>query len=723
MKKSLLLLSIIATLSCVCEVFAQKPVYIYRNEGYISSFITEEIDSITYSRMDADSIMQSEYCMTEIHACDTTYRIPIASIDSISFVTPSTILKPGVFSIDEHLLTWVSGYDDLDIKLKASTPGNLLPKVGDTVVSVSESDSPLNGLFLGKVSEMTTEGDGITIKCTPVSFADGFERYYGSFIADGSAGNVPSRATDVPPGWGTWTPEPYKKDLLEDFASEEYKPIEDLAIDFKGSEMSFTVAPSFKYYGRVISNPPYETSIALSIIGDYRLTEKLSLGCNMEYDHDIELIDKSVKCGYVEIFFELGVYCRADVHVALDKEWDQYFRSVFHWEWAKDKEATVSPVNKFFHVRNEESGNYAIDGSLSTGFYAKIGPRFPKILDFDIAEINLRAEAGIGLKGEFIPLKTDTEDAKTSTEFYNKIKNEKIEAFCEFGLQGEAKLFGWSATTPPDLGSIPMKPQLTLNSVSTVPSFSNIGLTRNNDNSISVKADAKGYVGGNDLGFALSKDGKFAEEDYVYKWNNYKGPDASFNHVYSGKSPDGDYQVYPLIKWMGIEMIADVNGCNNDLHPHNVDLGLPSGTKWCCVNIGASNPTDFGEYYEGSTDKDIATEIMGAGYMTPTKKQFQELLDNTEQIRSTINGVDGFIFKAKNGNSIFLPAAAQLWMDDETSSWEINNKGTGAYWTKTRSDGNYIYFIEFNDEESKPFFGDRHQKNNRLTIRPIYVEP
>lgn len=28
-----------------------------------------------------------------------------------------------------------------------------------------------------------------------------------------------------------------------------------------------------------------------------------------------------------------------------------------------------------------------------------------------------------------------------------------------------------------------------------------------------------------------------------------------------------------------------------------VDLGLPSGLKWSTCNVGASSPSDFGEYY------------------------------------------------------------------------------------------------------------------------------
>lgn len=37
--------------------------------------------------------------------------------------------------------------------------------------------------------------------------------------------------------------------------------------------------------------------------------------------------------------------------------------------------------------------------------------------------------------------------------------------------------------------------------------------------------------------------------------------------------------------------------CPDNNHPHAIDLGLPSGTKWCCCNVGASTPEGYGGYY------------------------------------------------------------------------------------------------------------------------------
>ena len=32
--------------------------------------------------------------------------------------------------------------------------------------------------------------------------------------------------------------------------------------------------------------------------------------------------------------------------------------------------------------------------------------------------------------------------------------------------------------------------------------------------------------------------------------------------------------------------------CPNNKHPHMIDLGLPSGTKWACCNVGADTRRD-----------------------------------------------------------------------------------------------------------------------------------
>ena len=46
----------------------------------------------------------------------------------------------------------------------------------------------------------------------------------------------------------------------------------------------------------------------------------------------------------------------------------------------------------------------------------------------------------------------------------------------------------------------------------------------------------------------------------------------------------------------GGEIVSNTT-CPDGNHPHLIDLGLPSGTKWACCNIGAITPEGYGEYY------------------------------------------------------------------------------------------------------------------------------
>ena len=136
-----------------------------------------------------------------------------------------------------------------------------------------------------------------------------------------------------------------------------------------------------------------------------------------------------------------------------------------------------------------------------------------------------------------------------------------------------------------------------------------------------------------------------------------------------------------------------------------VDLGLPSGTLWATCNVGADTPEGYGDYfawgetqpkstytwsncqycigsnslnvkltkycsqseygYNGftddltmlSSDDDAATANLGAAWRMPTQAEWQELLNNTTHTWTTQNGVNGRLFTASNGNSLFLPAA------------------------------------------------------------------
>ena len=152
--------------------------------------------------------------------------------------------------------------------------------------------------------------------------------------------------------------------------------------------------------------------------------------------------------------------------------------------------------------------------------------------------------------------------------------------------------------------------------------------------------------------------------------------------------------------------------CPDDHHPHLIDLGLPSGTKWACCNVGADKPEAYGGYYawgeteeksyydwntyihcDGSfstfhdlgsdiagTQYDVAHVKWGGSWVMPSRDQNKELIENCNREWTTVNGVNGRKFTSKtNGGSIFLPAAGRRWIDD------LNYGGSdGYYWSSTQ---------------------------------------
>ena len=162
---------------------------------------------------------------------------------------------------------------------------------------------------------------------------------------------------------------------------------------------------------------------------------------------------------------------------------------------------------------------------------------------------------------------------------------------------------------------------------------------------------------------------------------------------------------------------------NFDLDHTYVDLGLPSGTLWATCNLGANLPEEYGDYfawgetqpkdnfswtnyqycmgsfntltkycnnpdigYNGFTDDlttllpedDAATANWGDDWCMPTDEEWQELYQNTTVTWTTRNGVNGRLFTASNGNSIFMPASGYCNESTPEATGII-----GDYWTSS----------------------------------------
>ena len=168
-----------------------------------------------------------------------------------------------------------------------------------------------------------------------------------------------------------------------------------------------------------------------------------------------------------------------------------------------------------------------------------------------------------------------------------------------------------------------------------------------------------------------------------------------------------------------------------------VDLGLPSGTFWATMNVGASKPSDCGLYFQwgdtqgytanqvgkdkqfnwkdykfsidgsysnfskyatnGATldlEDDAANANMGGDWHMPTDVQIYELINNTTANRTTLDGVSGITFTSIKDTSkfIFIPAAGDAW------DGSVQVSGGGGYvWSSMLdadnvNNGQYLVF-------------------------------
>ena len=221
----------------------------------------------------------------------------------------------------------------------------------------------------------------------------------------------------------------------------------------------------------------------------------------------------------------------------------------------------------------------------------------------------------------------------------------------------------------------------------------------------------------------------------------------------------GDEKSFITNDLCGEEVSGSYNG-----HDY-VDLGLASETMWATCNVGAQTPEGYGDYfawgeirpkevydwstyiyfcqdvgyshgldqftkycndstygYNGYVDNltvletidDAASANWGSGWCMPTVEQWRELYQNTTKIWTNKNGVNGYLFIASNGNSLFLPASGCYRQN------ELYEQGSrGHYWlsslyTQYPFHAWDIFFVS--DHFSENNLGNR---NEGQTVRPV----
>ena len=209
-----------------------------------------------------------------------------------------------------------------------------------------------------------------------------------------------------------------------------------------------------------------------------------------------------------------------------------------------------------------------------------------------------------------------------------------------------------------------------------------------------------------------------------------------------------------------LEIITNQNGVEilNNGHEY-VDLGLPSGTLWATMNVGAASPEDCGDYFawgeitgynsgkhifdwstykwcygtsktftkycssseygvvdnktELELEDDAARHNWGGDWRMPSKKQIEELISECFCLWTTQNGVQGYKITSKeNSNSIFLPAAGKI-----DGAYTINVGKYARYWSRSRRNNATGWVLETVTSSLSCNLGE--ERRYGLSVRPV----
>ena len=199
-----LVLTLLAALPAMAQT-ENAAFYIYQNDGRFNGFFYDQVQKISYSKLDTLGVEHEDYVSQEIITADSIYRIMLTAIDSVSFVQPEIKLNPNLRAMDDLGL---SAYFDhiyeegstVKLYFKSSLPTSLYPKEGEVLMGLDEAVYGHDGYF-GKVGSVAVEGSFVVCTMKPIdSWGDLFEQFITveqvGYYSDGTTASRMAGVTD-----------------------------------------------------------------------------------------------------------------------------------------------------------------------------------------------------------------------------------------------------------------------------------------------------------------------------------------------------------------------------------------------------------------------------------------------------------------------------------------------------------------------------------------------
>lgn len=546
---------------------AQNAYYFHFHDKGIQVFYTDMVDSMTVSKVDLDGIEHDDFVTQQVWMNDTVFNYALADIDSVSFVTPSTIYQPGVVKLEDGLENYVVSQDSLTIIFRTDTPSDLLPRKKDKLVYLRQTDLFPAG-FAGEVVEVVKENSGYKVDCTLASLSDIFVRYYST-----SNDNVQTRAINPIYGHGEaiWEAKdltyPLTDELLP-FISEESDDDDAFSVD---NDASISLSPKVSLRGTLIVTPEEGTYVCVSSNGTFDVTSNFSLNGSLKVDKVWRFTGEKrwqaciPNCPLLVAFVDPGVFVDASLSASVDATVNQKVSSAFLLNMSTKRREKLrnQPLTFKIQETNFDVGG-SVKGELNAGVYTEIGIAVNDIgfCKNDIAKLYARGEVGIHVGGDLEVNSKFLKEGIKNTEAYETLRNSGIWSNFYWGAAIGYQLdlpiinlnFGQEIEWEGHIGE-PLFDKCLAPTITSPNAYREHG----DFSTITAKADVEGdCLMPVEVGFGAfdSNGNKVASKYYSKKFANENSSFSDYSVALENMSTVKDYELSPVIKLFGHELKA-----------------------------------------------------------------------------------------------------------------------------------------------------------------------
>ena len=418
-------------LTSALQLQAQDAFYIYRNDGHFNAFFNETVDSIVYSQVGVDGTLYKEFVVQEVYTADSLYRIPLASIDSVSFVAPEVVLNADVQRAETVMATHLQQVNGMTLTFSNAIPEEQKPQVGQILLNLDHSNPMIGDGFAGRVTSVRVSGSDLIVECDSVSMSDIFDQFIGvEEVAGDGSGRSRSSMKRI---------EGNDEAQLFDF---------DISLQYEFLKTERLTAALDGHIGGGANLKAVWKFTRREQFLEMTLTNTFNVGAGITLEG--ELFDKewnTPKTARVPVYFPAAVpILKCDLSMSLFLRLNAKAAMEFTADYVKKTAYTVTYKDGDFSFNNEtnrnESGwnwefgaNFSLEGSVHTG--AK--------LEFYLGTVNL---LGLGYAGAAVdvyagPKITGTVDVNlaeiaSDTRAYDMLKDSRID-ITAFAVDVEAK--------------------------------------------------------------------------------------------------------------------------------------------------------------------------------------------------------------------------------------------------------------------------------------------